>query len=84
MNDQANIFFSKPVEKLANENYLGDPQDTEIKRKIINCIKVFKEFKEDVMKYLNEIKKKEPKEDKCPSNACENTNMRLMEMMETI
>lgn len=69
MNDQANIFFSKPVEKLANENYLGDPQDTEIKGKIINCLKGFKEFKEDMMKYLNEIKEKEPKEDKCLSDA---------------
>lgn len=39
MNDQARILFLKPtspIEILANENYLDELQNTEVKRTIIN------------------------------------------------
>lgn len=68
----------------ANDNYLDKPQNTELKRIIINFIKEFKEFIEDTKNQLNEIKKKEFKESKCLSDAQENTNMWLKGMIKTI
>lgn len=47
---------SIPIEIPANENYPDEPQDTIFKRKIIRFIKELKEFKEDVKKWLNELK----------------------------
>lgn len=61
MIDQARVFFLKPTspaEMLANENYLDDLQDTEIKIEIKTLHKNFQEFKGDTKKQLNEIKEK--------------------------
>lgn len=44
MKDQTNIFLPKPsnpAEMFANENDIDGPQDTELKRAIINFIKEF-------------------------------------------
>lgn len=54
------------------------------KRTIINFFKEFKELKKDMKKYLNELKENEFKENKCLSDAPENTNISLMEMMKII
>lgn len=54
------------------------------KLKVINVIRIVKEFKEDPKKQLNEIKQKEFKEDKCQSDSQENNNIRPMEVMNTI
>lgn len=48
-------------------------------KKIISFKKEFKEFKEEAKKQLNEIK-----ENKCLSDAYENTNIRLVEMMKSL
>lgn len=34
-----------PIDMFSNENYLGQPQDTELKRTTINFIKELNEFK---------------------------------------
>jgi hypothetical protein len=56
---------------LANENFLDESQDKEFQRKMINFIKVFKEFMEDTMKQLSELMEKECKENKCFSDVQE-------------
>ena len=71
MKDQARVFFLKPTsltEMLANENYLDELQDTEIKREIKTLHKNFQEFKEDTKKRLNEIKEKGLEENKHPGD----------------
>lgn len=53
MKDQASISPPKPtnpVEMFANEDYLDETQSTEFKRKIMNFVQKFKEFKENTKK----------------------------------
>lgn len=53
MKDQASISPPKPtnpVKMFANEDYLGETQGTEFKRKIMNFVQKFKEFKENTKK----------------------------------
>lgn len=45
MKDQVNVFFPKftsTVEMFANENYLDEPQNSELKKTIICSIKEFR------------------------------------------
>lgn len=63
MKDQVNMLSLKPISPVkifANENYLDELQDTELKRTIKIFIKELKEFKEDTQQQFSEIKKKEP------------------------
>ena len=53
---------------LANENFLDESQDKEFQRKMINFIKVFKEFMKDTVKQHSELMVKELKENKCLSD----------------
>lgn len=45
-----------------NENYLDEPQDTELRRTVIMLIKEIKEFKEDTNQRLSKLKENEFKE----------------------
>lgn len=82
---QASIFspqLTSTTKIFANENYLDEHQDTELKRTIINFIKELKDFKSH--NQHTEVKEKEWKENKYLNDAQENTNIKLMEMMSTI
>lgn len=46
------------VEMFAHETYLDELQDTEIKRKSINLLREFKQFKENAKKLFSEIREK--------------------------
>lgn len=54
--------FTSPTEMFYNENYLDEPQDTELKRTVIILIKEFTEFKEDTNQRLSKPKENEFKE----------------------
>lgn len=59
MKDQATIPYPKltnHIEMFANENYIDEPQDTELNRTTTNFNKESKEFKEDIKKQLDKIK----------------------------
>ena len=67
----ASIFSPKIYQTYKNicyENYLGEHQDTQFKRTIINFIKGVKEFNENTIKQPNQIKKKELEENKSLSD----------------
>lgn len=70
---------------LANENYLDELQNTEVKRTIINLFKEFKELKEDANKQLLKSRRKSFRRLKaCLGDAQENTNIRLVEIANMI
>lgn len=58
-------------DKFSNKSYLGKPQGTEFKRKTINFIKEFKEFKEYLNKYFIQL---QADNNKCLSDIQENKN----------
>lgn len=70
---------------LANENYLDELQNTEVKRTIINLFKECKELKEEANKQLLKSRRKSFRRLKaCLNVAQENTNVRLVEITNMI
>ena len=66
------------------DQVLGESWDTQVKRKVINFIKIAKEFKEDSEKQPSEVKQRELNESKWVSDSQGDTNIRLKEIMNTL
>lgn len=84
MKYQGSMLSLKPtshIELSANENYLGEPQDTESKRTITNFRT---ELKEVTKKQLSDLKENELEDNEHLGNVQENTNIRPMEMRKTV
>lgn len=60
-------------------NCLDEPQETELKRSIMNLTKAVKIFEEDVSKHITEIK-----ENKLFSEVKEDTNIWLRDIMKAV
>lgn len=87
MKYQGSMLSLKPtshIELSANENYLGEPQDTESKRTITNFRTEFKELKEVTKKQLSDLKENELEDNEHLGDVQENTNIRPMEMRKTV
>lgn len=84
MKDHASIFSPKPtnpVEVLTNEMSQMNPKIHNLKEQSLQNPRSLKKIKKKNL--LNEIKKEELKENKVMSEAQENTNKKLMEIMDT-